>query len=163
MPDLVALVEALGFGDVTTYLQSGNVVFSGKGSSPSVASAIEGAIQNELGLNVPVIVRTKPELEKIAANSPYAEVEGDQKLFHVTFLAETPTGDSLKKLAGPPDRFGDDEFKVVGKDVYLYIPGGYGETKLNNAFFEKRLGLVATTRNWRSVTTLAGMAGGATA
>jgi len=113
-------------------------------------------------LTVPVIVRTTSQMETITGSSPYGEVEGDPRLFHVTFLAETPGGESLKKLAGPPDRFGDDEFKVVGQDVYLYVPGGYGETKLNNSFFEKRLGVVATTRNWRSVTALAEMAGVAT-
>jgi uncharacterized protein (DUF1697 family) len=161
MPDLRALVESLGYGDVTTYLQSGNVVLSGKGSASSVAGSITEAIKDQLGLEVPVVVRTKSQLEKIAASSPYAEVEGDPKLFHVTFLAEAPKGESLKKLAGPPDRFGNDEFKVVGPDVYLYIPGGYGETKLNNSFFEKRLGVVATTRNWRSVTALAEMVGAA--
>jgi uncharacterized protein (DUF1697 family) len=162
MPDLRALVESLGFDDVSTYLQSGNVVLSGKGSASAVAASIEAAIHSELGLTVPVIVRTTSQMETITGSSPYGEVEGDPRLFHVTFLAETPGGESLKKLAGPPDRFGDDEFKVVGQDVYLYVPGGYGETKLNNSFFEKRLGVVATTRNWRSVTALAEMAGVAT-
>jgi uncharacterized protein (DUF1697 family) len=162
MPDLAALVESLGFSNVVTYLQSGNVVLTGKGPAAKVASSIEAAIASELGLSVPVVVRTRSQLDEIVAGSPYAEVEGDPRLFHVTFLADTPSGPSLKKLAGPPDRFGDDEFKVIGPDVYLHIPGGYGETKLNNAYFEKRLGVVATTRNWRSVTTLAEMAGART-
>lgn len=69
--------------------------------------------------------------------------------------------DGLKGIApaGPADRFGKDRIAVVGHEVHLHCPGGYGETKLNNAYLERRLGVMAITRNWRTVNALAEMTG----
>jgi uncharacterized protein (DUF1697 family) len=159
MADLRALMSSLGFGDVTTYVQSGNVVFTAAGSRQAIAGAIEEQISAELGLAVPVIVRSKRQLQGIVAGTPFAGLDVDPKVLHVTFLAQRPEPGGVAELAGRAGQFGTDECEVIGEDVYLYCPGGYGETKLSNAFLERRLGVTATTRNWRTVTTLAEMAG----
>jgi uncharacterized protein (DUF1697 family) len=159
MADLRALMSALGFEDAVTYLQSGNVVFSGAGTPKAVGRAIEEQITADLGLEVPVVVRSSRQLQKTVESTPFSRLDVDPKTRHVTFLAQLPEPQAVGELEALDGRFGTDRFEVVGPDVFLYCPGGYGETKLNNAFLERRLGVVATTRNWRTVLALADMAG----
>jgi uncharacterized protein (DUF1697 family) len=159
MADLRAVVSSLGFGDVATYLQSGNVVFSGTGPASAAGRAIEGRIAADLGVAVPVFVRSDRELRSVLARTPFADLEVDPRLLHVTFLVAPADPEAVRDLDGSSDAFGEDRSQVVGKEVYLYCPGGYGETKLSNAWIEHRLGRTATTRNWRTVTRLAEMVG----
>jgi uncharacterized protein (DUF1697 family) len=159
MDELRTMVEALGFASVQTYVQSGNLVFTGTGRPASVAAAIERGIAATFGLQVPVLVRSGRQLARILASNPFATPGVDPKTVHVTFLAGQPAPDRVKALAGTDGSFGDDRFEVAGTDIFLHCPGGYGVTKLNNAFFERRTGVVATTRNWRTVTALANLAG----
>ncbi len=159
MGELRTMVEALGFGAVQTYVQSGNLVFTGSGRPATVGSIIERGIADTFGLDVPVLVRSGTQLARILESNPFATPGVDPKTVHVTFLSGPPAPDRVQGLAEAVGSFGDDRFTVAGTDVFLHCPGGYGETKLNNAFFERRTGMVATTRNWRTVTTLAGMAG----
>jgi uncharacterized protein (DUF1697 family) len=153
------LVTSLGFKDVATYVQSGNVVLRATGTPKAVAGAIEERITAELGLMVPVIVRSKRQLERIIDDTPFAHLDVDPKTRHVTFLAQEPESRAVEELVALTGRYGADEFEVIGSDVFLYCPGGYGETKLNNAYLERCLKVTATTRNWRTVVTLAEMAG----
>ena len=104
-------------------------------------------------------MRSGRQLARILDANPFATPDVDPKTVHVTFLAGQPAPDRVKALAGADGPFGDDRFEVAGTDIFLHCPGGYGVTKLNNAFFERRTGVVATTRNWRTVTALAGLAG----
>jgi len=153
MADLRELFEALGHEDVATYVQSGNVVFKARDDAAGVTSAIERRIARDLGLDVAVILRNKTQLARIAAANPFARKEPEPTRLHVTFLADTPARAAVHELhAGD---FAPDALHVKGKEVYLHTPQGYGRTKLNGPFFEKRLGVVATTRNWRTVTKLA--------
>jgi uncharacterized protein (DUF1697 family) len=76
----------------------------------------------------------------------------------VTFLADAPGRARVRELEGK--QFEPDDFRVVGREIYLHCPNGYGKTKLSNAYFEKQLGVAATTRNWKMVTTLAQLASG---
>ena len=162
MADLRDLVTSLGFGDVATYLQSGNVIFTGSGTPGDVARVIAGGLDADLGLTVPVIVRSTADLQRTVDTNPLVDLEEDPKKLHVTFLADPPDAGRLAALAGLVGTFGDDRVRVVGPDVFLHCPGGYGRTMLNNAFFERKLGTTATTRNWRTVCTLAVVAGIAT-
>ena len=157
MADLRALVEGLGYTDVVTYVQSGNVVFTGTGASAKVAGGIAEQIKAELGLDVPVIVRSQRQLVGMIKGVPYPGADREPTQHHVTFLADRPSAASVAKLAEKAAPFAPDRCAVVGQDVYLHCPGGYGNTKLNNAFIERHLGVTATTRNWRTVNTLAGM------
>ncbi len=159
MADLRALVTSLGFADVATYLQSGNVVCSGRGGPRAVARTIAGGIEETFGMAVPVVVRTDRELAGILGASPLAHLEDDPKKLHVTFLDRVPDADRVHALESEAARFAPERVVVVGPDAFLHCPGGYGETPLTNAFLERRLGVTATTRNWRTVEALAGLAG----
>ena len=147
MPALRELFEALGFSDVETYVQSGNVVFSA--STKPDPLAIAKRIAKDLGVESPVLIRRGAELAKIVKGVPF---KGDAGAFHVTLLENKPKAADVKAIDA--ERYAPDEFKVVGKDVYLRCPKGYGVSKLSNAFWEKKLGTVATTRNWKTITNL---------
>ena len=157
MADLQALFVGLGHADVITYIQSGNVVFKSPTKSTSaLASAIEQRIAHELGMDVAILLRTKAELGKVLARNPFTDV--DLARVHVTFLAGKPQAALVRGLdehRSPPD-----EFRIVDREVYVYCPTGYGNTKLNNAFWERRLKTPATARNWNTVTKLFELAGG---
>jgi uncharacterized protein (DUF1697 family) len=157
MADLRALFAGLGAEEVSTYLQSGNVVFrSGQKPGP-LRAAIEKRIQADLGLDVTVLLRTRQQLTKVLAANPFAGTGTEQKALHVTFLAEAPERERVSGL--DPERGAPDEFRVVGQEVYLHCQNGYGRSKLTNAYFEKQLAVAATTRNWRTVTKLSELAG----
>jgi len=162
MADLRTLVADLGHGDVRTHLQSGNVVCTGSGAAPVVAQRLSSAILDELGLSVTVVARTGAEwsalmvADAIATDDPNA---ADASGRHVTFLAAAPDPRRIDALGARAAEFLPDRFAVVGPDVYLHVPGRYSDTKLQNAMLERELGQVATTRNWRTVTALAGIAG----
>jgi uncharacterized protein (DUF1697 family) len=153
MADLRELFTSLGAEDVATYVQSGNVVFR-SGERPEVlVSAVEGRLERDLGLSVAVLLRTHAEMARVVSGTPFGRGEYDPAKLHVTFLAERPDRARVAKL--DPKAAEHDEFRVVGKEVHLYCPQGYGRSKLTNAYFEKQLGVAATTRNWKTVTSLA--------
>jgi uncharacterized protein (DUF1697 family) len=102
---------------------------------------------------VSVLVRSSAELDAVVKRNPFARGGADAKSLHVTFLATKPTKPLVAAL--DPDGWPPDELRVVDREVYLLCPNGYGRSRLSNAFLEKRLDVVATTRNWRTVTTLA--------
>ena len=154
MADLRAVMEGLGHESVRTHLQSGNVVFeSPKRSAKPLETAVEQAIAAELGLDVSVMVRRSDELAAVVAASPFAGRTDDPKQIHVAFLSEKPTAAAVQGFGA--EEFAPDELAVVGREVHLLYPDGYARTKLTNAVLEKRLGVRATSRNWRTVTALA--------
>jgi uncharacterized protein (DUF1697 family) len=154
MADLRAVMDGLGHESVRTHLQSGNVVFaSPKRSARALETAIERAIGAELGLDVSVMVRRSDELAAVVAASPFAGRTDDPKQIHVAFLAEKPKAAAVKSFG--IEEFAPDEMTVVGREVHLLYPDGYARTKLTNAVLEKKLGVRATSRNWRTVKALA--------
>jgi len=152
MEELRALYESLGFKSVATYIQSGNVVFeSGEKNISKIKTAIEQAIKAWYGFLVPVELRTCGELGRIIDEFPFDPVDADANStrYLVTFLSEPPDGHRGKTLMSsvrPPERL-----YIKGRETYLHCPGGYGKSKLSNAFLEARLGVCATTRNWKTV------------
>jgi uncharacterized protein (DUF1697 family) len=152
MEDLKSIYTDLGFSEVTTYIQSGNVIFSTPGdrSAGELSDRIEKAIENKYHFQVPVIIRSAPEIKAVLASNPFLTENGiDPDKLHVTFLGSEPQPSALSAIQTfdfPPDRFG-----IIGREVYLYCPGGYGNTKLSNSFFESKLKVKATTRNWKTV------------
>jgi uncharacterized protein (DUF1697 family) len=157
MADLRQLVSTLGFADVSTYLQSGNVVFTGPGTAQAAGRAIEGRLTEDLGLTVPVVVRTAAQLRRVLAANPFAGDGVDPKSLHTSFLGGRPASARLKELKETGGRSGDDRFELIGTEVFLLCPGSYADTKVNNTYLERLLGVSATTRNWRTVTALAEM------
>ncbi|RNI36273.1 DUF1697 domain-containing protein [Hanamia caeni] len=159
MADLKKLYESLKFSEVKTYIQSGNLVFKSdsKISDIQLARKIEKAISTKYKFEVPVIIRTKEELEKILSQNSFTKEKNiDVKKLHVTFLSETPDGGKIEQIKEVD--FSPDRFIIKGKEIYLHIPGSYGETKLSNKFFENKLKVSATTRNWNTVNKLCEMA-----
>ncbi|MEO9144034.1 MAG: DUF1697 domain-containing protein [Ginsengibacter sp.] len=155
MADLKTLYESLQLKDVITYIQSGNVVFKSDGTFPDIeiAKKIEKAIDVKYGFQVPVIIRTKKELQKIISDNPFLKNKSiDVKKLHVTFLSGKPFKINVESIE--ETNFSPDEFVIQGKEIYLHIPESYGETKLSNNFFEKKLKVSATTRNWNTVNKL---------
>ena len=153
MPALEAIFVGLGHTGVVTYIQSGNVVFQSRSKNQAVlAGAIHERIALDLGCDVAVLLRTHSELVEVVRANPFSKTGADVSKIHVTFLAEKPAAALVRDVkafdAGP------DEIRVRGRDVYLHCPNGYGNTKLNGAFVEKRLQVVSTTRNWNTVTKL---------
>lgn len=156
MADLKTLIETLEFKEVFTYIQSGNVVFKSDGKLPDMglAKKIEAAIEKKYGFQVPVIIRNIEELDKVISNNPFLAIE---KL-HVTFLSQAPKENNIKSIENID--FSPDRFFIKGKEVFLHIPESYGETKLSNKFFENKLKVTATTRNWKTVNKLFEIASG---
>jgi uncharacterized protein (DUF1697 family) len=158
MKELKGLFQSLGHANVTTYIQSGNVVFaSDRSGAPELAGEIEQQIAAAFGLNVPALLRTGDELAQVLAQNPYTRGGRDPARLHVTFLREAPDPDFVGALEGFDSS--PDEFAIAAREVYLHCPAGYGNTKLNNTFWERRLKVVATTRNWNTVARLAEMGG----
>jgi len=155
MADLKVLYENLNFKDVATYIQSGNIIFKSteKLSEGELAKKIEKAIFKKYNFEVPVVIRTEKEMEKIISSNPFLKEENiDTKKLYVTFLSEIPDKKKLESIENTA--FLPDKFIVSGKEIYLHIPGSYGETKLSNKFFETKLKVKATTRNWNTVNKL---------
>ncbi len=152
MQDLRALFDSLGADDVSTYVQSGNVVFKSSDSAADLVPEIQRRIRRDLGLEVKVLLRTRAQLAKVVSANPFARSKRDPSTLHVTFLDEKP--DRVRVRGLDPDRFAPDELHVLGQEVYLHCPNGYGRSKLSNAYFEKQLAVAATTRNWKTVTAL---------
>lgn len=152
MTDLRSLLTDLGGQDVRTYLQSGNAVFGHATTDLAhLARAIEDGLAGS-GVSSKVLLRTGEQLAGVLAGNPYLSREPDPVKLHVTFLAEAPDAERVEQLQVPAGETA--VFHLAGKEVYLHCPDGYGRTKLTNSFFESRLGAVATTRNWRTVTAL---------
>jgi uncharacterized protein (DUF1697 family) len=156
MAELRASLETDGFGDVRAYVQSGNVVFDAQGDDPSEhAAAIHGLIEREFGHDVRVLVLTAAELAQAAVANPFLASGTDEKALHVTFLFAPADSDGLGGRELPAHD--GERAQRAGLVIYLYLPHGYGRTKLNNAYFERALGTSATTRNWRTVLALVAM------
>jgi len=160
MDRLKALYEGLGFREVRTYIQSGNVVFrSATRSAARLAERIQESIAAEFGFEVTVILRTPGELEKVLRENPFrtaAEAKGSR--VHVVFLSETPARRAVRELE--EEETGRQELRVAGREIYLHTPDGYVPTKLDTNFLERALSVQATARNWNSVKKLHEMARG---
>jgi uncharacterized protein (DUF1697 family) len=160
MKELKAMYESLGYQNVVTYIQSGNVAFrTEKAAEKVLAGRIEDAIKATFGFDVPVLVLTLKEIKKTINNNPFLKEKDIQiDKLHVTFLQEKPEAANIKKTEELD--FSPDRFVISGKDVFVYCPDSYGNTKINNNFFESKLKVKATTRNWKTVNELRRIADG---
>jgi uncharacterized protein (DUF1697 family) len=154
MPDLRELIAAIGGTEITTYVQSGNVVFKSNEPPARLGPEIERRLEADLGVSAAVLLRSRSQLAKVVADNPFGRSE--PSALHVTFLAEIPARTKVRAL--DPERSKPDEFRCIRQEVYLHCPDGYGRSKLSNAYFERQLGVAATTRNWNTVTALAELA-----
>ena len=149
MKDLKILCEHLGLKEVQTYIQSGNVIFSSTIQNAEIEVMLEKAILEKFGFDVPVICRSSEELQVSIRKNPFYEEDIDIKQLHLTFLKEKPTNESLEKMSS--FNFEPDQFIIEDKEVFISCAGKYHQSKLTNHFFEKKLNVGATTRNWKTV------------
>ena len=187
MVDVRRSLEGLGLRHVRTYLQSGNVVFEADGAATQedsvaaaarLAAAIEVRVERDLGPRVAVLVLTGEAMAGGVVAKPFRAKSGvDARSLYATFLL-TPAGEDEfgEATAAAYSAVYEAAFRglqlpavegeravFVGSPplatpvVYLQLPQGYGRSKLTNAFFERKLGTGATTRNWRTVTALAAL------
>jgi uncharacterized protein (DUF1697 family) len=157
MKDLKVLLEELGCRDVRTYIQSGNVVFQSASSDTArLASRLTAAVQKRWGFEPHVLILTRDEFERAAAANPFPQAIDNPKAVHLFFLAERPKAPDLQACAATSIR--TERFELKGRVFYLFSPDGFGTSKLATRA-ERFLGVAATARNWRTVTTLLEMAG----
>lgn len=144
----------LGFTNIFTYIQSGNVVFQFKKTGhQKIENMIKNKISDDYGFDVPVIVKDANYLKNVIMSNPFLSNNNiDLSMLHVTFLSAVPGKSDVDKLKDVD--YSPDKFIVVDDIVYLYFPDGYGNTKLNNNFFENKLKVKATNRNWKTVNEL---------
>lgn len=158
MADLRTICESLHWQNVSTYINSGNVVFNTvKTDTKALGSSLSDAIKSSIGLAVGVIVVSLSELEEIYAYDPYFERDATLKNEgYVMFLSDTPAQSDVDTLSF--HLFVPDEFIIHGKAIYLLYPNGSGRSKMTSAFFEKKLHTVATSRNRKTLLRLVEMA-----
>jgi uncharacterized protein (DUF1697 family) len=155
MTELAELYVKIGFSDPETYIQSGNVIFTDNSEiDPSSHSLkIEEAVLERFKYIVPVMVRTVKDLQDLfSANLFLNEPDFNPAKMAVIFLHEVPTEVQIRKVEDidyPPDKF-----MIVGREIFIYCPNGFGKTKLYTNFFEKKMGVTGTARNWKTITTL---------
>ncbi len=154
MEALKTLLEKAGFQNVQTYIQSGNVfVDSDEAHGASVGFKIKQEIFKELGLEVPVVVINKEDLEACFKNNPYLkEKECDSKKLYVAFISKELSNGALNDLK--ISQFKPDEAAIDASRIYIKYAVGAGKTRLDQKYIEKKLNVVATIRNWNTVTTL---------
>ncbi|HXD70121.1 MAG TPA: DUF1697 domain-containing protein [Gaiellales bacterium] len=156
MPQLRRLLEEAGFEDVRTYVQSGNIVLSTRRRPASTATACEKLIGDELGLDIPAVVRTRDELAEVVRRNPLGDVADNPKRYQVSFLAGEPDPNAVEKLAAAAA--GGERIEAIGREIYAWHPDGIARSKLWAALAGKGLGVKATARNWTTVTALLEMA-----
>ncbi|WP_342479625.1 DUF1697 domain-containing protein [Paenibacillus sp. FSL F4-0097] len=154
MLDLKAIFQTLGFANVRTYIQSGNVVFeSDEGSVSLLSGVIERQIHEVFGFEVSVIIRTLAEMENVIANDPFQLSEPEEfKRWYVTFLPAEPSAEALDKLRTYEN--GPDKVRFVGREMYILYEVSVSQSPLFKVPFDKILGMPITARNWNTVNKL---------
>lgn len=157
MATLRELIESMGGADVKTLLQSGNAVFDHAGADvAALADELTARITEEAGLSVPCVVREITDLRRTVRDNPFSDIDFDPAQLIVIFLSGPLDPERIKDI--DPDRFTPDEFRLGEREIYAYCPTGLGRSRLPTALGNKRLGPIATARNWNTVTKLALMA-----
>lgn len=154
MDALKNLFLSLGHENVLTYIQSGNVIFTSKSTHIlKLQNEIHDKISDEFGFNIPILIIQKHEIESAISNNIFIKNRSEDPLkLHITLMSQLPLGTDITKISD--GNYDNDEFVIIKKCIYLFCPNGYGNTKLNNTFFEKKLKVTCTTRNWKTVNEL---------
>ena len=154
MAELRQELSNKGLADIQTYIQSGNIVFTSKMEVHQLVDIIRSSIMNNFGFEVPTLIIPASRWHLIIDENPLHNIDIDK--LHVTFLAQLPEKQLVDALPLSPNP--NEKYRIVGDVVYVYCPDGYGRTKINNMFFERKLKSIATTRNWKTCLKLKEMA-----
>jgi uncharacterized protein (DUF1697 family) len=159
MAALREALEAAGFEDVKTYVQSGNVALSAAERAPAkVGRAVAKAIEDAFGFDVAVVMRTRDEIAALVEDDPLGDVATNPTYRVVVFLADKLDRSRLADV--DPDEFAPEAFALRDREIVMWAPGGQRDSKHVKALTEKRAGVVGTARNWRTVEKLLDLAGG---
>ena len=166
MADLREVVTSLGHTGVSTYIQSGNVLFSTADTdNAKLAAALESAIEDRFGIWSSVVVLTRDELAQVLAANPYPD-EPNPRMVHVVFLNAEPPGELMTRISAAESavaaKGSRDTVQAAGQVLFLHTPDGYGTSELAQAVFriisppakQKKQALAATARNWATATKL---------
>jgi uncharacterized protein (DUF1697 family) len=151
MDELKRIYQELGFQEVQTYIQSGNVIFkTSRIDSENFTKEISDKITSIYNFDVVILQRTIEEWKDVLGKNPFADkINNNLDKILVVFLDKNPQEDFINKLKDI--NFTPDEYSILGKEMYLYCPNGYGKTKLANPFVESKLKVKASTRNWKTI------------
>jgi uncharacterized protein (DUF1697 family) len=156
MPVLREALEGVGFEQVATYVQSGNVVLTTAHAASAVPAAVAAVVEERFGIKIGVVVRTRPELAKVVDRNPLAAVASNPKRYQVTFLDGDPDPAAVEKLEAAA--VGGETVERVGRELYSWHPDGMGRSTLARLLSDKSLGVTATSRNWTTVTAVLALA-----
>jgi uncharacterized protein (DUF1697 family) len=157
MAQLREVLEAAGFADVKTYVQSGNVALSAPSRSPAkVGKEMEAAIEAAFGFDVAVVMRTRDEIAALIDEDPLGDVATDPTFRIVVFLAGKLDRRTVADV--DPGGFAPEAFALRDREIVMWAPNGQRDSRLVKTFTEKRTGVVGTARNWRTVERLLAMA-----
>lgn len=158
MAGLREMFHNMGFLNIQSYIQSGNVIFDfdRKEKKHKIAGKIEKQIHETFGFNVPVIVRTAKEIRQAVSENPFVKEGVPTEGLYLTFLREIPNLECLEKIKTID--YSPDRIEIIGNNVFGFSSGKYSDSKYTNNFFEQKLKTAATTRNWKTVLKLLEMA-----
>ncbi|MFC7216614.1 DUF1697 domain-containing protein [Streptomyces polyrhachis] len=150
MARLREVLTERGYGNVTTYVASGNIVFDDPGTVPEkTAVAVAAAIEEEFGLRIPVVVRTRDEIARLVRDNPLPEGPAEPARFLAVFLSAEPHGTWFQQ--DDPALYEPDRYAMGDRVVYVWCPNGLGTSKLAAKFANRKLAITATARNWNTV------------
>jgi len=153
MKDLAAIFNEAKCSGVRTFIQSGNVLFTASADHcAKLPVLLAKKIEQRFGFAAPIIVRNRDEMAQVVGENPFLKHGLPEERLHVYFLADQPSAAAVKSL--DPNRSAPDEFRVVGRHIYLHTPNGMGRSKLTSAYFDSKLATICTARNWATVNTL---------
>jgi uncharacterized protein (DUF1697 family) len=158
MPRLREVLIAAGYDDVRTFLQSGNVVLTSRDGPDRLERDLQRLVADELGVDSPVIVRTRDELADVVARNPLGAVATDPRWLQVTFLSAQPSAEAVRMLAEAD--VAPEQLVLSGREIYTWHPHGIQRSKAAQLAVTPRLGVAATSRNWSTVTKLLALADG---
>ncbi len=147
MPQLIEIAEKAGFSNISTYIQSGNLVFTSSiKETAAISKILSDEIQKSLGMNITVITFTLEEMEQIVNNNPFAKnKDAILKNLYITYLSEIPAMENVNLLKQVS--LADEPIFITDKAIYIDYTNGYGNAKFTLTTIEKKLKLKATTRN----------------
>ncbi|MGC2035713.1 MAG: DUF1697 domain-containing protein [Thermoplasmata archaeon] len=151
MQDLRELLVGLGFTNVRSLLQSGNLVFTAAATGDTeVERRLEGELEKELGIRTDFFVRSPKEWRSLIDHNPFPdEAIKDPAHLVIMFLKDRPSAEAVRSLHDAIQ--GPERIHSAGREVYVVYPNGIGRSKLTGGLIERKLGTRGTARNWNTV------------
>jgi uncharacterized protein (DUF1697 family) len=156
MADLRELLTGAGYEDVSTYVQSGNIALTASAKPAQLERELAALIEERFGFAVPVVGRSRNQLQAVIDRDPIRGAAEDPKHYQVTFLATEPDAAAVARLHEVARE--SERIEVAGREIYTFHPDGVAGSKLSVAIVAKDLGAGATSRNWTTVNRLLEMA-----